>query len=156
LQKIGGRAVMSRTRIEPEISEHHEIRVRVSESTIVFLANSEDGRLTIRQERDGGRAREVCAITLADTEELRAFFKGLRRTLASLGHPVTSGEGGADVAQRKADEPHANDQREAVVAQARQRNPQAFAPWTRQEEQAVAQEHAVGLYLVHGLQIISG
>ena len=34
--------------------------------------------------------------------------------------------------------------REAVIAQARQRNPQAFAPWTKEEEQQVRQRYERG------------
>jgi hypothetical protein len=36
------------------------------------------------------------------------------------------------------------EEREAVVAQARQRNPQAFAPWTRDEEQQVRKRYEAG------------
>jgi hypothetical protein len=62
-----------------DISERHEIRVRGRDHTIVFLADSKDGRLVIRQEPDGKNPKQVCAITLSDPDELRAFFKGLRR-----------------------------------------------------------------------------
>jgi|GEM_PF-2318117 len=76
----------------PDISERHEIRIRGRDHTIVFIADSQDGRLVIRQEPDGKKSKEVCAITLSDPDELRAFFKGLRRILSSLGHAVESGE----------------------------------------------------------------
>jgi len=36
------------------------------------------------------------------------------------------------------------DDREAVVAQARQRNPQAFAPWTRDEEAEILKRYESG------------
>ena len=36
------------------------------------------------------------------------------------------------------------DERDAVVAQARQRNPLAFAPWTREEEQEVRRRYEAG------------
>jgi hypothetical protein len=55
------------------------------DSTIVFTADSPDGRLFIRQERDGGDAEEACSIALSDPGELAAFFKGLRRVLSSIG-----------------------------------------------------------------------
>src|SRR6267142_130251 len=76
----------------PDISERHEIRIRGRDHTIVFVADSQDGRLVIRQEPDGKKSKEVCAITLSDPDELRAFLKGLRRILSSLGHAVESGE----------------------------------------------------------------
>ena len=69
-----------------ELSERHEIKVRAGDSTIVFTAESEDGRLFIRQEPDGKKGREVCSIALSDPQELAAFFEGLRRMLESLGH----------------------------------------------------------------------
>ena len=68
-----------------DLSERHEIRVRAGDSTIVFTAESEDGRLFIRQDPDGGTPGEGCSIALSDPGELAAFFKGLRRILSSLG-----------------------------------------------------------------------
>jgi hypothetical protein len=126
----------------PEILEHHEIRVHGSTSTIVFVANSEDGRLTIRQERNGGQTKDVCAISLADADELRAFFKGLRRTLASLGHPVTSAEDARQANSRTL--PASTDDERDVAAQASQRNPQTFAPWTKREELEIIAEQREG------------
>ena len=67
------------------ISERHEVRMRAPGSTIVFLADSVDGKLVIRQEHEAGESKDVCAITLANPDELRAFFKGLRAIAASLG-----------------------------------------------------------------------
>ena len=78
-----------------DLSERHEIRVRGHDSTIVFIADSEDGRLHIRQEQDGKRDCDVCSITLSDPEELRGFFMGLRRMLASLGHAPEPGAAAA-------------------------------------------------------------
>ena len=82
---------------------------------------------------------------LSDPDELRAFFKGLRRILASLGHSIDAPEP-TDV---RRDTPRAlgagqDDDREPVVAQARQRNAQAFAPWTRDEEQEIRRRHEAG------------
>jgi hypothetical protein len=37
-----------------------------------------------------------------------------------------------------------DEQREAVVAQARERNAQAFAPWTEEEEQRVSKRYRAG------------
>jgi len=75
----------------PDLSERHEIRVRGHDSTIVFTADSEDGRLCIRQVHDGDEGRDVCSITLADPQELRTFFVGLHRILSSLGHAPEPG-----------------------------------------------------------------
>jgi hypothetical protein len=134
-----------------EISERHEVRVRGRDGTIVFVADSHDGRLIIRQETEGQKGSEVCAITLSDPDELRGFFDGLRRVLSSLeeqpgpaatpeaagGRPPGAPRGGPVPARSP-------DEREAVIAQARQRNPQAFAPWTKDEEQQVRQRYEGG------------
>jgi hypothetical protein len=40
-----------------DITERHEIRVRGRDHTIVLTADSVDGRLVIRQERDGKKLR---------------------------------------------------------------------------------------------------
>jgi hypothetical protein len=123
----------------PDLSERHEIRIRGRDHTIVFIADSEDGRLVIRQEPDGKKSREMCAITLSDPDELRAFFKGLRRMLFSLGHTVESGDVPAPARRERARALSGSrqEEREALVAQARQKNAQAFAPWTRDEEQQI-------------------
>jgi DNA-binding NarL/FixJ family response regulator len=92
--------------------------------------------------------KQSCAITLADPSELEAFFKGLRRIMASLGTiedrapPVAPRlrSGGASAAAPPPDA----DEREALVAKARQRNPQAFAPWTKNEEQEIAKRYRAG------------
>jgi hypothetical protein len=127
------------------VSERHEIRVRGRDHTIVFLADSKNGRLVIRQEPDGKKPKDVCAITLSDPDELRAFFKGLRRILSSLGQEVDFDE----PAVTRRNKPRAaaagrEQDREVVVAQARQRNPQAFAPWTKDEEQEVRRRYEAG------------
>lgn len=130
----------------PDLSERHEIRIRGRDQVIIFIADSEDGRLVIRQEPAGKKSKAVCAITLSDPDELRAFFKGLRRILASMGHAVESGEApaGARGANLRLVSGRREDERDAVVAQARQRNPQAFAPWTKEEEQQIRRRHEAG------------
>jgi hypothetical protein len=137
----------------PELSERHEIRIRGTDHTIVFIADSEDGRLVIRQELDGKKSKDVCAITLSDPDELRAFFKGLSRILSSLGHAVDSGGPAPSVrrGQPRAVADNRQDDRDAVVAQARQRNPQAFTPWTRDEEEEIRRRHKAG----EGIQSIA-
>lgn len=129
-----------------EIVERHEVRVRGRDHSIVFNADSEDGRLVIRQESNGRNPKEVCAITLSDPDELKAFFEGLRKILTALGHAV---EPGARQNETPREKPRMmgggrDDQREAVVAQARERNAQAFAPWSKEEEQQVAKRFKAG------------
>jgi hypothetical protein len=136
--------------------ERHEIRIRGRDHTIVFIADSQDGRLVIRQEPDGKKSKEVCAIRLSDPDELRAFFKGLRRILSSLGYAVESGEAPAVTRREK---PRAGigsreDERDAVVAPARQKNPVAFAPWTREEEREVQNVAAFESVLLGGAMAI--
>ena len=64
-----------------ELSERHEVRVRGRDRTVVFIADSHDGRLIIRQEQEGKKSKDICAITLSNSDELRAFFQGLRTLL---------------------------------------------------------------------------
>ena len=64
-----------------ELSERHEVRVRGRDQTVVFIADSHDGRLIIRQEKEGKKSNDICAITLSNSDELRAFFQGLRRIM---------------------------------------------------------------------------
>jgi len=131
-----------------EMSERHEIRIRGRDHTTVFLADSNHGGLIIRQEPDGKDQTSACEVTLSDPAELRDFFEGLRKILSSLGHAtdlagatqprVETSRNPASLLQRQ------DDEREAVVAQARQRNPQAFAPWSKEEEQEVIKRHQAG------------
>ena len=74
-----------------ELSERHEVRLRGRDKTIYFIADSDDGRLIIRQESEGKKPKDVCSITLSDPDELRGFFKGLRRIMTSLGVSVDAG-----------------------------------------------------------------
>jgi hypothetical protein len=59
----------------PDLSERHEIRIRGRDQVIIFIADSEDGRLVIRQEPAGKKSKAVCAITLSDPDELRAVLQ---------------------------------------------------------------------------------
>jgi hypothetical protein len=149
-----------------ELSERHEVRVRGRGQTIVFIADSSDGRLVIRQEPEGNEPSEVCSLTLRDPEELRAFFDGLRRIVTSLGYGGevgAPGEGrGARAGRPAADRTSAGrgqhaspsnrvlsgatpeQEREAIISQARERNPQAFSPWTPEEEQEVRRRYESG------------
>ena len=129
-----------------EIAERHEVRVRGRDRTIVFLADSDDGRLVIRQESGGKNPHEICGITLSDPDELRAFFTGLRKILTALGHAVESAEREIETAREQPRKVggRRDEQREAVVAQARERNAHAFAPWTTDEEQKVSRRYRAG------------
>ena len=74
-------------------------------------------------------------MTISDPDELRAFFKGLRRILSSLGQEVDLDEPAVNPRKRpRAVTSNREQNRDVVVAQARQRNPQAFAAWTKVEE----------------------
>lgn len=135
-----------------ELSERHEVRLRGRDKTITFIADSDDGRLVIRQEPDGKKPKDVCAITLSDPEELRGFFKGLRRIMTSLGVSV-DGDAPPPPKQRALSRPEPDDgapdsepepERDALIAEARQRNAQAFAPWTQDEEQDVRRLYEAG------------
>jgi len=134
------------------------VRVRGRGQTFVFQADSSDGRLVIRQEPEGGEASDVCSLTLKDPEELRAFFTGLRRIVGPLGYGAEAGAAAAvpapappSAGMRSAPRPALggrtpgrDEEREALISQARQRNPQAFAPWTPEEEQEVRRRYQAG------------
>jgi hypothetical protein len=67
-----------------DLSERHEVRVRGQGQTIVFIAESEDGRLLIRQEFDGKKAKDesgesVEAIARARKRSPRAIELRLQR-----------------------------------------------------------------------------
>jgi hypothetical protein len=128
-----------------DLSERHEVRIRGADSVIVFVADTEDGRLLIRQERDGKKSKEVCGITLANPEELRAFFKGLRRIAVSLGEGIDEPASVPRAPPAAAALPGRGEaDREAAIAQARERNPQAFASWTPKEEDEVRRRYEKG------------
>ncbi|MFA9429020.1 hypothetical protein [Egicoccus sp. AB-alg2] len=145
-----------------EISERREVRVRGDEATFVFVAEPDDGRLVIHEER-GEERSEVCALTIADREELRGFLDGMRRALGvddggrvldarreesggAAPAPPAVGAGPAGGRGREQPTPPPpggadGDDREAAIARARQRGQgNAFAAWTREEEQRLLRE----------------
>ena len=139
------------------ITERHEIVVETDESIFVLSADSRDGRLVIQQRKKHGSApgHEVCALSLANPAELKEFFDGLRRLLASTGlaqavsRPAEEarprpGAGRAALPQGEAATPEQRDDREQVVARARGRNPKAFEPWTPSEEEDVRRRFQAG------------
>ena len=66
------------------ITERHEIVVETDESVFVLTADSREGRLVIQQKRKRGSS-EICSLSLANPDELEAFFEGLRRVFSSTG-----------------------------------------------------------------------
>jgi hypothetical protein len=130
-----------------DITERREVRVRGDEATFVFVADPDEGRLVIREEREGEDGEDVCAVNIADRDELRGFLEGIRRVLG-VETPGSSRE--APVDQRGGSQrsslpsggsppptaPDASDDRDAAIARARQRgHGKAFAAWTPDEEQ---------------------
>ena len=116
------------------LSEHHEVRVRGRGQTVVFVGDSDDGRLIIRQETEGKKPKEVCSITLSDPDELRAFFKGLRRLMASLEYvgprPSAAAGGGGPT--------------HGVLPAVRGEGKPAVAPWTKEEENEICKRYESG------------
>jgi hypothetical protein len=134
------------------ISERHEIVVETDESTFILTADSRDGRLVIeqRRKRGAGKGQEVCSLSLANPDELEAFFDGLRRVLSSPGLAPVARENaerpaGSRPSSSRAALPGSRDaQRDEVVARARGRNPKAFEPWSRAEEEEVHRRYQAG------------
>jgi hypothetical protein len=129
-----------------DITERREVRVRGDEATFVFVAEPDEGRLVIREEREGEDGEDVCAVSIADRDELRGFLEGIRRVLGVEapgragtvdqrgGPPPSALPAGGGAPPPPAPEP--NDDREAAIARARQRgHGKAFAAWTPDEEQ---------------------
>jgi hypothetical protein len=126
------------------MSERHEIRVPAGDSTIIFEAESDDGRLLIRQERNGRSGRQVCSIKLSDPEELAAFFKGMRRILSSLGHSLE--RGAPAIGKRKAKTVNGKrDNRAAdIVTSARSKPDKDSRPWGAAEERELRTRFQAG------------
>jgi hypothetical protein len=140
-----------------DITERREVRVRGEDSTFVFAAEPDEGRLVIREERSDDDSDELCALTIADREELSGFLQGLRRVLgvedaakagsapidqrdgrSSGGGRPTLGSGRAPVSSPATSGGEASDEedREAAIERARRRGQgNAFAAWTPEEEQ---------------------
>jgi hypothetical protein len=146
-----------------EITERREVQVRSGDSTFVFVAEPDDGRLRIEERDADGAQTEVCAITIADTAELSGFLEGLARVLGiqqpagrgpvaqlldaadddagrQVRQAASLGSGPAPAPPGDADD----GDRDAIVERARQRNPQAFKSWSREEEQRVREAYERG------------
>jgi hypothetical protein len=128
-----------------DITERREVRVRGDEASFVFVADPDEGRLVIREEREGEDGEDVCAVKIADRDELRGFLEGIRRVLG-VETPGSSREDPVDQrggSQRTSLPPGApptapdeRDDRDAAIARARERgHGKAFAAWTPDEEQ---------------------
>lgn len=129
------------------LSERHEVRVRSKQHTFVFVADTDEGRLIIRQEPlEGASDEEVCALTLADPQELKDFFHGLRRVLAASGQETGRRAAPTDRSPRQLSLRNvpSPEEREQLVEAARTRNPHAFEPWTREEERQVVDRYEAG------------
>jgi hypothetical protein len=151
-----------------EVSERRQVRVRDGDTEFSFLADPDAGRLVIREQRGEEDPEELCALTIADRDELAGFLTGLRRVLgvdaptaardetpvraANVSAPserraeaLTSGRERAP--DPTSDSPNGADEedRDAIIERARQRNPQAFSRWTSEEEQRLREEHEEGL-----------
>lgn len=132
-----------------DITELREVRVKGEEATFVFVAEPDEGRLVIREERDDD-SEDVCALRIADRDELRGFLEGIRRVLGlevpesrrdDAGDPGVSARSalpaGNTVAPGppKPPPPDGPADREAAIARARERgHGKAFAAWTPDEE----------------------
>ena len=121
-----------------EVQERREVRVKVGDSTFAFAADPDAGRLVIREEpADGDAGEEVCALTVDDREELRAFLAGLRRVLGDeLGAPAqdASPEHSSPPGRARRD-----DRDPKAIDRARQRHANAFKAWTPEEDAEVAE-----------------
>lgn len=148
----------------PEIVERREVVVRDGERELAFIASPDDGELTILDRGDAGDD-EVCAIRLGDREELTAFLEGLRRVLLDGtdlggrapelldGTPRDGGRGGGPSSgggapspppRGSSRRPQDGEDREERIERARQRHSNAFAAWTRDEEQRLLDAHRDG------------
>jgi hypothetical protein len=147
-----------------EITERREVRVQGDDTTFVFVAEPDAGRLRIEEHGPQGEPSEVCAVTLSDRGELSGFLEGLARVLGVRG----SGDGGAVPRVADATEPAPavagggddrslgtgpatasvaqsdDEDRDAIVERARARNPQAFKSWTPDEERRVREAYEAG------------
>jgi len=148
-----------------DVSERREITVRGEDRTFVFIADSAQRKLVIQERaEDGGIEREVCAITIESRDELAAFFEGLRRVIGPArtrrmadDPAVIAPDGRIDVTERSGS---AAERRRwgrsaaearglapvapSTVRRARARNPNAFLPWSADEERDVSRRFEAG------------
>jgi len=131
------------------ITEKHEIRVSSDDFDFVFIADSDEGKLVIRQESKSGNDESSCSLTLKNPEELQDFFEGLRRVLTATGSIQTTPQ-----EMRKAPSPtqqivsgssrRSDAERQQQIDRARNYNPNAFQPWTPEEEAEMIRSYQRG------------
>jgi|SRR5438132_179165 hypothetical protein len=78
----------------PDISERNEIRIRGRDHTIVFIADSQDGRLVIRQEPDGKKSKVPGTVAARTdignrTRTMKIYAFDVDDTLEVSGGPVS-------------------------------------------------------------------
>jgi DNA-binding NarL/FixJ family response regulator len=129
-----------------KITQVHRVTVELSDKKIVFIAEPDDGRLIIREEDENGH--EICSLTLANPDELGAFFEGLKRIFVSTNQQQTSLAGRAEPqppTQRSLPQStEENGDRKEVISRARARNPNAFKGWSKSEEGELRQRFQKG------------
>lgn len=123
-----------------QITEQRSVTVRSDDTVFEFVADPDRGHLEIREHPDGEQPSTVCALTIDDLEELEGFLAGLHRV---LGRPTSPAPPPA--AARAPNAEHAA--AEERVYRARQRDPKAFAAWTKAEEQELEVEFRRGMPL---------
>ncbi len=132
-----------------ERAEHYEITFDILDRTITLSASSSTGRLTIRSaDRDSTDCE--CCLTVADTEELAPFFTELRRLLGAAYERSAAPDERRDTDETEPpnlpppvfDRPP--DERDTIIELARRTNPNAFAPWSREEEEDVLCRYETG------------
>ena len=115
-----------------EISDRREVRVSVGEKEFAFVADPGADRVTIREELPGEPGSRKTGTTMVLTgEELQAFMQGLTRVMANETAPPPP-SANPQAAPSAAPSPALSDPE--TIERARSRNPNAFKPWTRDEE----------------------
>ncbi len=143
-----------------KLRERHEVVAEANGRTFVFLAEPDEGRLSIR-EVDADGEEELCGLTLSDAEEIEGFFAGLHRVLTTagvsrggfLGKVLDEDLPALDVGGSQEGDPDAEPEpparsgdgdRQRRVDAARRKNARAFTAWTADEEQEVWNRYRAG------------
>lgn len=135
-----------------KLTERHEVVAEADGRTFVFLAEPDQGRLSIREVDPEGE-QELCGLTLSDQDEIESFFAGLHRVLQTAGvarggfpgleEPPTPAKRLTDRPTRS-DESRSQDDRREVVERSRHKNVRAFSPWSPEEEREVETRYRAG------------
>ena len=124
-----------------KITDRREVRVSAGDKVFTFVAEPENGRLLIRQEGD---TKSAGAVTVAHGEELTAFLEGLSRALGGEGSIARVAAAEPSSAESDPGPPSPALRDPEVVARARRRNPNAFKPWTPEEDRRLADGISAG------------